>query len=579
MVARMPTRVLGPLLVSVVLSLVGCSSGDDDAAEVDAMPPPPHFEGPIAYVATHYDVALDLSTRASTVAVTLHTTSEGDCVTIPMRPAAKSVALGGQPAARVTSVDGKLTACDGLGRGFEAGVDVVLTVALVEPLATQGNMDVGYSVQTDAAGGTFTYLVSWLNGCDRHGPCDSRPDAFATYRFQVTHPAGTQVLCPGVVSALQPTLTECRFDAPGGPSYSTFGLMARKPAWTESSLGDWGGVRATLYDRPGSMIATRLDGAQLGGELAWLVDKFGPFAYGNEIRFVAAPTYWAGFEHPGNIALGDWLGTSTSAYADGLQHTAMHEIVHQWAGDQATLAGTYDFVWKEAMAEYLTFVYEDEHLPAGVAAKTRAYWKKASANARFYPVPEDQPRPELATYYGDAYGPGPMVLFRQLEVMYGRDKVMAALVALVGTGQPRTLSVADVQAALESATGADLQKYFEAWVYGMGAPRYPVVTASFEETDAGSGSWRVRVATTSADGVARGCAFHVRLLGAGGAAAGESADYAFSNGPDGGEYDTPPPQALAFVPTTLVVDPDQECLVYTPAALAESLADPPPRMW
>jgi aminopeptidase N len=239
--------------------------------------------------------------------------------------------------------------------------------------------------------------------------------------------------------------------------------------------------------------------------------------------------------------------------------------VHQWAGDQATLAGTYDFVWKEAMAEYLTFVYEDEHLAAGVAAKTRAYWKRIALDAKYYPVPQDQPRPPLEVYYGDAYGQGPMVLFRQLEVMYGRDQVMAALVALIGTGHPRTLSVDDVQAALEVATGADLGAYFDAWVRGSGPAAFPFATASFEETAPGSGAWRVRVATETSDGVARGCAFHVRLLGAGGVAAGEAADYFFTNGPGGGEYETPAAQVLAWTPTSLVVDPDQECLVYTAA--------------
>jgi aminopeptidase N len=563
MFPRMRTRVLGRFLVaSSLLLAAACGGGDDDDD--------PSYTGSVAFTATHYDVALDLGTRQSRVDVTLHVTTAGDCVKIPMRTSAKTVTLGGTPAAHVVTTDGTLDACDGAAHGFAASSDVVLSVTTEEPLATLGDMDVGFSTQTDAAGGSFTYLVSWLNGCDLHGPCDSRPDTFATYHFVVTHAAGTQVLCPGVVSVSSETVTECRFDHPGGPTYSTFGLMARAPAWTSSELGVWGHVTATLYDRPGSMLATRLDGAQLGGQFAWLEDTFGPFPYGEQLRFVAAPTYWAGFEHPGNIALGDWLGTAGSSYADGLQHTAMHEMVHQWAGDQATLAGTYDFVWKEAMAEYLTFVYEDEHLPAGVAARTRAYWKGIALHAGYYPVPEDQPRPALASYYGDAYGQGPMVLFRQLEVMFGRDQVLAALVALIGTGHPRTLSVADVQAALELATGADLGKYFDAWVYGSGPAAFPFASASFEETAPGSGAWRVRVATVAEDGVPRGCAFHVRLLGAGGVAAGESADYFFTNGPDGGEYDTPAAQTLAFTPTSLLVDPDQECLVYTPAMLVDA---------
>jgi aminopeptidase N len=566
--------------LAVALSLVlldfGCSSdGDEPPAHPDASlldASLPSYHGAIDYVATHYDVALDLSTRQSTVDVTLHTKTDGDCVSIGMRTmSAEAVSLAGAPAQDVRLEQGKLHACDGAGHGFAAGSDVVLQVKTTLPLKDeQQKLDVGLSTKMDQAGGTFTYLVSWLNGCDLHGPCDARADAFATYRFVVTHDEQTQVLCPGQLTE-KPTQTICDFHYDGGPSYSTYGLMARSPAWTKVPLGTWNGVNVTLYDRPHTVIGQQLDAAQIAGQFAWMIGEFGAFPYGDELRFVVAPTYWAGFEHPGNIALADYLGTYQSAYADGIQHTTMHELVHMWAGDQATLAGTYDFVWKEAMAEYLTYVYEDEVLGATVSNATVSYWKRVSTGSKYYPVPEDQPRPALATYYGDAYGPGPMILFRQMEATYGRETVLAAIQSLIGTGAPRALGITDVQAALEQATGKDLQKYFDAWVYGGGKPAYPVATAVPEEVS--PGSWTVRVATTTMDGVARGCAFHVRLEGA---RADEHAEFLVDNMPDGGEYDTPTAQALAFTPVKTVIDPDNECLVYTPATLYEP---PPRRFW
>ena len=94
-----------------------------------------------------------------------------------------------------------------------------------------------------------------------------------------------------------------------------------------------------------------------------------------------------------------------------------------WAGDQTTLADTYDFVWKESMAEYLAFAYEDMSEPT-VGAAHRGVLEGASATARvFFPVPGD--KPALFDYYGDVYGPGPMVLFRQLEVLTSREQVLA----------------------------------------------------------------------------------------------------------------------------------------------------------
>ncbi|MCP4446571.1 MAG: hypothetical protein GY811_14675 [Myxococcales bacterium] len=47
-------------------------------------------------------------------------------------------------------------------------------------------------------------------------------------------------------------------------------------------------------------------------------------------------------------------------------HTTSNEIAHHWAGEQTTLLETHDFVWKEAMAEYLVFVHKTENIEARI---------------------------------------------------------------------------------------------------------------------------------------------------------------------------------------------------------------------
>jgi aminopeptidase N len=559
------------VVLGAAAAVVAACGGDDDGGggTPDAMV----LEGAASFEVTHYDVDLDLATDKATVDVDLRTTSPGRCLTIGFVPdAADAVAIGGVAAAGVDislSAD-TLTACDPASVGWPADTTLTLSVTATVPRAAApqpSDPDLGLSTETDRGGGQFTYLVSWVGGCHRHGPCDARPDTFPTYRFTVHHDANTQVLCPGVLSA-SPVVTTCDFAYPGGPTYSTYGLAARSPAWSKSSLGTWGdGVAVSLYDVPGSQIAAEIDTPALSGFFAWMEQTFGDYPYGGELRLFVGDTYWAGFEHPGNIALSEYLATGGSSYFDGLTHTTMHEIAHQWAGDQATLADTYDFVWKEAMAEYLTFVYEDEHLPAGVAAKSANAWKSFAVGSAYHLVPDE--RPELFEYYGDVYGPGPMILFRQLEVMYGRDKVLAALDALIGTGAPRTLSVEDVRDALEAATGAELGAYFEAWVYGAGAPSWPSILVNVAPKAGGApNEYEVAVSSSTADGVPRGAAFTVRITGAN---AGEVVDVAVSNGPSGGAY---PVQTVVipFTPVATEVDPFDEALVF-PA----SMPKPAPR--
>ena len=325
-------------------------------------------------------------------------------------------------------------------------------------------------------------------------------------------------------------------------------------------MGNWGGVDVTFYDMPSADMARIFNVDEHQGFMAWMVNTFGPYPYGNELRFAVGPTYWSGFEHPGNIVLNDRLRTGgfQSAFANPLAHTTSHEIAHQWAGDQTTLLETHDFVWKEAMAEYLVFVHTDEQVSESRARQAVGAWKSFALSSEYFLVPGE--KPELIDYYGDVYGPGPMILFRQLEALYSRADVMAALASLLG--QPRAIGIDDVQHALEDATGANLENYFATWVHGEGAPQWP----------------RFTVATsTTADGVlltvdqARpeeglfGCAFDIALRGAD----AEELLVRVDLGPDGlAHFETT--VSPTFEVASTVLDANRECLAFeeTSAALS-----------
>jgi aminopeptidase N len=479
------------LLPWIALAAVGCGG--------DSLP-----TGPAQVEVVRYGYRFDIETRQAAAELSLRIVEAGDCVTLPVRASGLiAVEFDGDRMKSGEITDGAMIAC---GRGWEAGDEVAMTTEVEVALETWGDSQVGYSVSTDIEGAPFHYMVSWIGGCDRFGPCDSTPGRFAEYDFTVTHPAGTQVLCSGALTAGD-TETRCEFSHDGGPTYSTFGLVA-SPSWDATDLGDWDGVRVSLYDMPSTGIATDLDVDQHAAFVAWMQDTFGPYPFGDELRLITGPTYWNGFEHPGNITLNDRLNVTRSLYADGLAHTINHELAHQWAGDQTTLTTTYDFVWKEAMAEYLTFVFEDEQLDGNAGFLTAAAWKQFSSAAEFYPVPGEQP--QLLDYYGDVYGPGPMILFRQIEALFSREHVIAALKTVLG--QERAIGMTDVQAALEESTGADLSGYFDAWIYGEGAPVWPRFQVSAAPT-ANPGEVAVTVRQENVEQGLYGCAFAIELRG------------------------------------------------------------------
>jgi aminopeptidase N len=530
--------------VALLCLLIACGDDGNDG-------PPP--TGPITAAVTDYDYAFDIDSRAAHVKLTLDVATGGDCITLPFRAQAPANALlGGEPA--TATIEGAMIKLCGVGQ--RAG-DSELELDMTIPLATEGPSQVGYSITKDAQQNSFYYLVSWVGGCDRFAPCDNRSDQFATYHFTVTHPATFKARCPGTITEVSPTTTECRFDHAGGPTYSTFGVAAYN-AWTTIDKGTWGGVKVALYDRASTLIDAAIDTAYHSGFMDFMQSQFGPYPYGAEMRVLTAPTYWSGFEHPGNIVLDDGLArTTNSIYAKPTAHVLDHEIVHMWAGDQTTLADTYDFVWKEAMAEYLSYVYEDM-TSATDGRRTAGGWKLLAQDAAFFPVPMS--KPPLFDYYGDAYGPGPMVLFRQLEVMTSRTQVLDAIKSVLGS--PRALSVDELLAALAQKTGLDLGAYATAWIKGMGAPDWPRYSAVYS---ASAGTLTLDQLNEKPQ--KRGCKFHVALRGANANEEVMLEVNTFTGNVDQ-VINVPAP---GFTVTQIALDPLAECLVYLQSSMPRSV--------
>jgi aminopeptidase N len=532
-------------LISASL-LIAHSACSDSSVPIDSP------VGPISATVSKYDYAIDLVTRKASVTVQaiVDAGGAGDCWSLPFRGSELTeLTFNGEVVGGDVNA-GKVTIC---GVGVADGSALTIGAKLTVPAKTLADSQVGFSQRNDGAGKPFTYLVSWVGGCDQFGPCDNRPDQFAAYRFVVSHPSDTKVRCAGVVTQDSATQTTCNFDYAGGPSYSTFGIVA-SPSWTVTERGMWGPLAVTVYDRPSTGINANIDSNYQTGFINWMISQFGAFPFGNELRILTGPTYWSGFEHPGNIVLSDGLARAvSSAYANPVAHVLTHEIAHQWAGDQTTLKDTYDFVWKESMAEYLSFVYEAEVKP-GDAAITAKAWKTFSGRAAYYPVPAE--KPPLFDYYGDVYGPGPMILFRQVEALTSRAQVVAALKMLLG--EPRALSVDEVIAALQTTTGMDLGAYVAAWVKGTGAPVWPRFVATYEPGAPGAPGTLGIVQSNVAQARGKTCKFHVALKGPATTAMTKIAVDTFRDGPT----QTLSVPALDYEVATIEIDVDSECLAF-----------------
>jgi aminopeptidase N len=453
-----------------------------------------------------YDYTFNMETLAARSRLTIDVPAPGgDCFKVADALAtAEMPEWNGEVPASVLLEDQVLSLC---GEGVPGGSPLEIAASGTVPVKTYFGLDVGFSRTKDLAGGELSYLLSWVGGCDRFGPCDDDPSELAEFHFEVTHAAGDVVLCPG---ALTPgdTVTRCDIEGTLAPTYSAFAI-ASDPLWKAAPFTTAAGVDIVFYEVPGGQLASSLDKASVSDFMTWITGLLGPFPYGNELRIAGGPTAWLGFEHPANIVLLENMPLINTSYQDTTMHVLMHEIIHQWAGDRTTLATAQDFVWKEATAEYLSYVFEDEKRPPGEAAASLAYWDTISLQAQSYPRPTDIPPLAVQSFYGDVYGPGPMVLYVQLESMLGRAVVLDGIKAFLA--EPGARSVKELQAALEKASGKDLAAYFDTWVFGSGVPEWPSFTVELTQ---GAGEVTVTLTQVNASKKVYGCAVEVWVLGA-----------------------------------------------------------------
>jgi aminopeptidase N len=256
------------------------------------------------------------------------------------------------------------------------------------------------------------------------------------------------------------------------------------------------------------MLAPDLNQASVAAFMTWITGLLGPYPYGTQLRYAVGPTTWLGFEHPGNIVVSQLLPFG-GPYWDSGMHVLMHEAVHQWAGDRTTLASTMDFGWKEALAEYLAYVFEDEQRPPNEAATSLRYWSSISLGAQHFTRPTDTPLPALTAFYQDVYGEGTMTLFVQLESLLGRQNMLTGIQAFLA--QPGARSIDDLRQALEAASGQNLQAYFNAWVFVAGVPEWP--TFAISTSQVGS-NVTVTVTQQNASHKLYGCKLEVLVNGA-----------------------------------------------------------------
>lgn len=189
-------------------------------------------------------------------------------------------------------------------------------------------------------------------------------------------------------------------------------------------------------------------------------------------------------------------GHAQFGWGGGMEHTTIsfmggfsrgliaHELAHQWFGDKVTCGSWQDIWLNEGFATYLTGMTV-EHLDGEQSFKN---WRMANiANITSFPggsvyVPASDTLSVNRVFSSRlSYNKGGMVM-HMLRKKLGDENFLNGVQAYLSDPDLAYdyAKTPDLKLHLETASGMDLNEFFQDWVYGEG---YPIYTVEWNQTD------------------------------------------------------------------------------------------------
>ena len=152
-----------------------------------------------------------------------------------------------------------------------------------------------------------------------------------------------------------------------------------------------------------------------------------------------------------------------------------HEMAHQWFGDLVTCKDWANLWLNEGFATFFEHFWVEKHY--GVDEADYAYWqdqRRWVAQRRLFSVPlETRDFDDSTKYDGNVYGKAGWII-RMLRERLGDENFFRGLHQYLVANAGQNVVAADLQKAIEQATSVNVDRFFDEWVYGAGAPQFHV---------------------------------------------------------------------------------------------------------
>lgn len=344
----------------------------------------------------------------------------------------------------------------GIGRRFSTIVRYNGVPAAIPALSTPGNP--GWN-RMDNGG---AYVVSEPDGASTWFPANDHPTDKATYVFRITAPSNMTVAANGTLTTTIP-----------GPGTTTWVWELNDPMASYLAtvvIGDLVRIDGTpapdgtpvRHYAPARLVPEATQAfARTGEMIGVLANAFGPYPFDNYGAAVVDRNLGFALETQTMSVFGRDL-----VRADGtFEYIVLHELAHQWFGNDVS-PGRWEDIWlNEGFATYAEVIWFE----ATEATFDADVWAQGIAS-RGYGPPGDPGRTDM--FDARVYFRGGLTLHALRRVVGDTAffTIMRTWVARYGDSDATTT---DFIALSEEISGRQLDSFFQAWVYAPNTPALP----------------------------------------------------------------------------------------------------------
>jgi aminopeptidase N len=324
---------------------------------------------------------------------------------------------------------------------------------------------------------------NWPDRVHHWIPVLDHPSAKATITFNITAPAGQEVVANGRLDHVETTASGQRtWTYSEGVPIPPYCMIIGVGQFARLDAGQQTPTQISYYV-PRSERELAVKGfLPAMPSVEFFTEKVAPYPY-EKLALIVGATRFGGMENSSAIVFTSTLFSRKATVGMSKTYPTVpfnnvtliaHEIAHQWFGDSVTESTWSDLWLSEGFATYFAGLFVQRHESE---AAFQRYMRDAAASVFAYekqkrvPIFDRDTEGLMELLNANNYQKGAWVL-HMLRSNLGDDVFFRGIRAYYESHKNSVASTEDLRAALERASGKDLRAFFARWVYDSGHPQY-----------------------------------------------------------------------------------------------------------